>query len=644
MCAIAGCVGSRAASVPAEWLAGMAASLRHRGPDDHGFLQWDGENPPTCGRGLARGGTQVGLVHQRLSILDLSDAGWQPMMSRDGRFAIVFNGEIYNYVELREKLESAGHEFRSTGDTEVLLAAFTEWGEEAITQLVGMFAFAILDTSTRTLTLARDPFGIKPLYYTTWPGGFAFASEIKALLELPIVRRGAAPGTLHEYLRFGRFGGADGTFFDQIRQLPAGHSVSLSLDTLPDVNPRQYWAPPSRRGSDLTFDEARERLRELFLESIALHLRSDVPVGVALSGGIDSSAIVSAVRAVGGPDVDIRAFSFIAAGTSLSEERWVDLQTQASGTVTKKICPPPADLARDVDVLIRAQDEPFGSTSIYAQYRVFSLAADAGVKVMLDGQGADELLGGYQFYLWARVASLLREGNHTAALGLARAARTLPGAPTPSTALARGAWGALPPSARTTARRSIGRWSGGDRWLHREWFQARGLGAADYPSDRTLSDTLIRDLTRDALPGLLRYEDRNSMAFSIESRVPFLTPQIADLVFRLPESYLISRDGTSKCVFRAAMRGLVPDAILDRRDKIGFGTPEREWLHVLRTWVDDVLASADQRAIGCLDLAAVRHEWARVVEGRSAFGWHVWRWINLIRWVQLYDIDLADGS
>jgi len=643
MCGIAGCVVSSPGVVRREWLSSMAASLAHRGPDDSGFLQWS-SGSPSAGRSPDLPPGQVGMVHQRLAILDLSEHGWQPMRSHDGARHMVYNGEIYNYVELRDELVRAGHQFRSSGDSEVLLAALTEWGPAALNRLVGMFALAVLDTERRTLLLARDPFGIKPLYYATWPGGMAFASEIKALLELPDVSRRASLRAVHDYLRGGALAGNDDTFFADVHQLAPGHFVTIALDAPERFTAHRFWSPPVERDLDLSFAEAAEQLRELFVDSVRLHLRSDVPIGTALSGGIDSSAVVAAVRAVGGADVDIRTFSYIADDPALTEEHWVDLQAGAASAKSTKVCPPVGDLVRDLDRLIRVQDEPFGSTSIYAQYRVFGLAAEAGVKVMLDGQGADEMLAGYQPYVPARVASLLRSGRPGAALRLARAASRNPGSAGAATISGKGAMSLLPAAAAKLARERFGTDNGADRWIAAEWFAARNISPTMPRADNSLSAALLRDFGRDSLPGLLRYEDRNSMAFSIESRVPFLTTQLAEFVFRLPESHLIDRDGTSKSVFRAAMRGLVPDSILGRKDKIGFATPERQWMQALRPWVGNVFADADAAAIPVLHLAEVRRELDNVLDGRSAFGWHVWRWINLIRWSELYAVDLTSAG
>lgn len=628
MCGIAGILG-RERGVPDAPL----RSLAHRGPDDSG---WSRHLPHA-----SPGACHSVLLHRRLSILDLSAAGHQPMTSSDGHLTIVFNGEIYNYRELRDELRSLGSAFHTETDTEVLLQAYARWGSACLRKLIGMFAFAIKDEQRRVLFLARDFFGIKPLYYVRSHGTgdeaiFAFASEIKALLDwLPIARTVDAE-RLYDYLRFGRTDHGERTMFREVHQVPAAHYLEVPLDRPMSGEPTRYWDVPHDSPIDISLDEAAARVRELFLRNIQLHLRSDVPVGAALSGGIDSSAIVAAMRVVDS-NAEIHAFSYIADDPAVSEEQWVDLVARHAGAIVHKVRANPEDLVADLDRLIHTQDEPFGSTSIYAQYRVFGLARQHGIKVMLDGQGADEMLAGYRFFMPARLASLLRRGQFLAAHRFASRATALPGM--------RGRLRLWLQAARslspTFLANAAERWRTPD-WLNARWFAERGISLAPppgAPSADCLLDDLRQSVTATSLPMLLRYEDRNSMAASIESRVPFLTPDFADLVLRLPEEYLVSNEGTTKNVFRAAMRGIVPDTILDRRDKIGFATPERDWLRTLRPWVEQALSCEQARRIPALRLEAVHRDWQAALSGRAAFDFRIWRWVNLIRWAERYHVE-----
>ncbi len=643
MCGIVGLIFTSPRDKVAERASAMLSRLKHRGPDDHGWLCYS-RSVKRAGRGeLPFVPMEAVMLHRRLSILDLSEAGWQPMSTPDGRYAIVYNGEIYNYLEVRVELERRGHVFDSRSDTEVLLHAYVEWGPYALQRLVGMFAFGILDMQARRLFLARDHAGIKPLYYVSLANGFAFASEIKALLELPEVDRQVNPQRLYDYLRFGLTDHGGETLFARVRQLPSAHYLEVALDHPADLQPVCYWSIDLTQRQEVSFEKAAQHLRDLFLESVRLHMRSDVPVGAALSGGIDSSSIVMTMRHLLGSRLDLHTFSYIADEPSRSEERWVDRVGRAAGAIVHKVCPNPQDLVTELDDLIAAQDEPFGSTSIYAQRRVFRLAGDAGIKVMLDGQGADELLGGYRLYLPARLASLMRQGQWGKAL------RFLPNAlgqtDSGGARLVFQAGGLLlPRSLHEPAMRLVGE-NLTPSWLNANWFWERGVIRRSFWKSngrQLLRDQLHRTVVETSLPMLLRYEDRNSMSFSIESRVPFLTPALINFCLTLPEEYIISDDGTSKAVFRQAMRGIVPDAILDRRDKIGFATPEESWLTFQRPWVDRVLRSETARRVHSLNLEAVMREWHAIVDQGKRFDFRVWRWINTIRWAERYQVSFTD--
>jgi asparagine synthase (glutamine-hydrolysing) len=635
MCGIAGFLGSGV-----EASTGPLATLAHRGPDDSGWVTHDAHPAGARFHSL--------LLHRRLSILDLSEAGHQPMANADAGHTIVFNGEIYNYRELRGELQSLGCTFRTQTDTEVLLQAYATWGPACLRRLIGMFAFAIRDERRRVLFLARDFFGMKPLYYvqgrlTPNPspegrGGivFAFASEIKALLDWLPLRRTVQPQRLYEYLRWGCTDHGGETLWSEILQVPAAHYLEIPLDRPGVAQPVRYWNLPAGDTLDLSFDEAARRLREMFLHNVGLHLRSDVPVGAALSGGIDSSAIVAAMRVVE-PNADIHAFSYIADDPAVSEERWAELVGAQAQAVVHKVWANPDELLSDFDHLIYTQDEPFGSTSMYAQYCVFRAARQAGITVMLDGQGADEMLAGYAQYAPARLGALVRRGRWIEACRFAANASVLSGG---RLKLWLHAARLLLP---VLGKRLIGRWLM-PAWLNPAWFRRHGVCFHPDSAPRQLlglHEELRQSVSATSLPQLLRYEDRNSMASSIESRLPFLTPDLAEFLLRLPAEYILGRDGTTKRVFRQAMRGIVPDPILDRRDKIGFATPEKRWLTALRPWVEAALASERARSIGALDVAAVQRDWQAVLAGRVKFDFRIWRWVNLIRWADRFNVDFG---
>lgn len=641
MCGIAGILQANGRPVDPSILRAMSRAIAHRGPDDVGFLGWSPPRKVRIERSVSDlGPHQVGLIHQRLSILDLSESGWQPMASADRRYYISFNGEIYNYLELQAELKQLGFQPKSHSDTEVLLAAYVQWGAAALPKLVGMFAFAIFDSHERTLFLARDSFGIKPLYYSASEQTFAFASEIPALLKHPAISRQVNPQTLYYYLHNGHTDHTSATLFSAIQQVPPGHSLTVSLARPGRPQLKRYWSlQQSPQPLDLSFSEAAEQLRERFLDNIRLHLRSDVPVGTALSGGIDSSAIVSAMRHLEGPSLQIHTFSYVADDPAFSEESWVDQVGLHANTIVHKVRATPQDLIRDLDILIRSQGEPFGSTSIYAQYKVFQLAKVNGIKVMLDGQGADELLGGYRPYLAARLATLLGQGHLRQAVLFAQRASKLSGCSW-KYLLTRAMGLLLPEAWAERAKGLVGRQQQLP-WLNAEWLAAHNIQPlpgrlSQHP--QVLHEQLARALTVTSVPMLLRYEDRNAMIHSVESRVPFLTPDFANFIFSLPESYIIDAHATSKSVFREAMRGIAPDAVLNRTDKIGFATPEQRWLREMQPWFESVLKSDRARSIPALNMPAVHQEFDAIVTGRQPFDFRVWRWVNLIRWSDCFDV------
>jgi asparagine synthase (glutamine-hydrolysing) len=555
------------------------------------------------------------------------------MTSADGRFVLVFNGEIYNYRELRQALETRGCQFRSVSDTEVLLQAWIEWGEAALPRFVGMFAFVLLDRRTGDLHGARDAFGIKPLYYRADSEGLAFASEVPALRAMRPHPVELDWQTSYDYLVHGRYEAGERTFFRDVLAVPPGQCFRYSFGSR-EMSLRSWWRPTIAVAPRLSFDDAAEALKNRLLDSVRLHLRSDVPLGAALSGGVDSSAIVGCMRHLE-PDVPIHTFSFIAANSAVSEEQWVDQVNTGTGATAHKVFIQPSELVADLDDMIATQGEPFGSTSIYAQYRVFKLAREHGVTVTLDGQGADELCGGYVGYPGPRVRSLLDEGQWAGAVAFLRDWGRWPGR-----AGLEGFKAAVAEYTSDSAYQALRRMNGADvcpPWLDGRVLADGGvvlrfpreLPAQTAPGRRLVAE-LARSLHGVGLPGLLRHGDRNSMRFSVESRVPFLTTELADFLLTLPEEYLVSPQGETKHLLRRAMRGLVPDEILDRRDKIGFATPEQAWLLQMapqvREWLryplnlpffrqDEVLKAFDQ-----------------VVAGQRPFSWQVWRWINFTRW------------
>lgn len=616
MCGICGIV---APGRPPEEQAAIAMSERiaHRGPD--GFGTYVGEG--------------AALAFRRLAIIDLSDAGLQPFASPDGRYQLLHNGEIYNYLELRTELEGLGHSFRSATDTEVLLAAYVEWGEGCLERLVGMWAIAIWDAREQRLFASRDRFGIKPFYYRYTNGRLSFASEPKAFAADPYARLTANPRAIADYLTQSYLDDTDDTFFTGIHRLLPGHSLTLDHSGL---RIRRYWRLEPR---DAPQGDPVEAVHEAFLDSVRLHLRSDRAVGSCLSGGIDSSAVVGAVShflRAGGDEADAvgtQQQTF----TAFFDERGYDERPYAEAVVDRTGAEPhwitfdDDQLMHDLPAVVAAQDEPFGSSSMVAQWYVMRAAKEAGLVVMLDGQGGDEVFAGYRAFVGARLADLLAHGQ----LGeLRRELRAFSGVHSPValvTSLAR----PFAPERVTLAVRARGR--GAAPLLHPNLRHVDGQRDATHSA---FSERLRRQqeliLTRRGLPELLRYEDRNSMAHSLEARVPFLDHRLVELAFSLPGDELI-RNGRTKDIVRRALADLLPPSVAARRDKLGFVTPERRWFRgALGAFATDVFASPEMRDRGFVNADAAQRRLARHRAGEIDAGMELWRVLNVELWARTY--------
>lgn len=602
------------------------SSLAHRGPNDSGLERF------SCNR------DSVFLGQTRLSIIDLSFAGHQPMHSGCGRYSIVFNGEIYNYKELREELRSLGYKFLSDTDTEILLYCWAAWGAVCLSRLRGMFSFVIFDKVECKLFCIRDAFGIKPFFYKLDGDNFLFASELPAIRALLPSSPNLNLQRAYDYLVTGRYDNRSDTFFHGVYHLLPGHLMVINVGEPIQPLQQRWWWPSIMENNEISFEDAAEQCRVMFLRNVRQHLRSDVPLGAALSGGVDSSAIVCAIRHLE-PDMPIHTFTYVARDSNIDEEMWADRVISYTKAIPHKIFVQPENLVDDIDDMIRSQGEPFCSTSIYAQYRVFKLARDCGITVTLDGQGADELLAGYQGYPGPTMHSLIESGDFRYLIKFFKNWSNIPGH---SKALGIQSLIAefVPDNLRGVALSLIGR-DPAPSWLDLSYLEDNGVvpvwrSAYQKSSESTrrrLVSALRENLTGNGLNALLRHADRNSMRWSIESRVPFLTTDFAEYVLSLPEHYLISRNGQTKHIFRAAMKGIVPEDIMFRKDKIGFATPEREWLrHVgekVYSWLEPAGELPFLKEKKCID------EVRAMINGKTQFNFRAWRLINYCRWYEL---------
>jgi asparagine synthase (glutamine-hydrolysing) len=602
----------------------------HRGPD---------------GKGLRRFDTPAGqlvLGHRRLSIYDPTPAGAQPMSYADDRYVVVFNGAIYNFLEIRSELTKLGFAFATRSDTEVLLAAYAAWGPDCASRFNGMFVFALWDQHTRQLVVARDRFGEKPLHQARTNGGLAFASEIGQLLAMAPELARLDRGRAGDFLNFGIVDAGDQTFFAPIRRFPAAHIATLDLGNPAavhdDLRPRRYWSPPAVDPALARPEHAAEALAPAFARAVDLRLAADVPVGACLSGGLDSTYITRTadrLRGAAAPFICVSAV-FDAndlSGASLSERPYIEAALSGGNFAPHVIAPDDKTVADAFDAIVRAQGEPFASASICVQYFVFAEARRAGVKVMLDGQGADELFAGYAGMIGPRLADLAFGGD---VAGWRREWNALgaPGGDLGHNELFRHTYSAaLPESGRRRLAALRGRWPP-KRML------APSLPppppSRDGPGKR-LDGVVRRLLSTASLPGLLRYEDRNAMAHGVESRLPFLDADVADLALRMPGSAKIA-SGEMKRVLRLAAAPVTPEIILRRRRKLGFAAPQDLWLagalgehardtlHVARRSWGDIIDSA---AIDGLDTQIGAYAEA----GARAF-----RVLSFVRWAEVHGV------
>ncbi|WP_243372118.1 asparagine synthase (glutamine-hydrolyzing) [Microvirga solisilvae] len=615
------------------------AIVAHRGPDGEG---WETRSSPTG---------PVALGHRRLAIIDTSEAGLQPFSDRSGRFLLTYNGEIYNYRELREELIALGDTFHTHTDTEVLLAAWQRWGESALHRFVGMFAFVIWDEREKKLFAVRDRFGIKPLYWVEGQGGVAFASEIKQLLDLPGGERRMNLPRVHDFLVGGMSNHTAETMYAGIRQLRGGEWAMVDAQNSGGVRVTvRRWHDIGRPSiPSMSSKQAAETFRDLMEQSIRLHLRADVPVGACLSGGLDSSAIVGLMaRILPEEHQGLHTVSACFTDKSVDERPYMEAVVRATDATPHYVFPKPEDVIDHAGLITWHQDEPFASTSIIAQWCVFSEAQRAGIKVMLDGQGSDEILAGYNFCYPYHLAHLVRQMRLGAFISTLNARRREQGRAFASQ-LAQVAF-ALAPRTLSDAMFKVH----SERLKH-GWLDTGVLNAIGrQPSPlRTAAESLGLPSPTDVaslcdvmtygsnLPMLLQWEDRNSMAHSIEARVPFLDHRLVEFALGLEAEHKLAGAETKK-VLRQALSDVLPQEVRDRRDKLGFATPESNWLKgPLRLLIEDGVTKTLETCPDLLNGAGVRRMLDEFLKGRDALGSTLWRVVNLGIWADRFRVTVA---
>lgn len=639
MCGIGGIIqkGESYKDLVAD-LTRMATVLHHRGPDDEGFFFMHADYSSVHCFGSKTTSESIdsydlkpisdtvnpvlGLLHKRLSILDTSCLGHQPMIGSDNKYVVIHNGEIYNFLELRNELQHKGFTFKSNTDTEVLLAAYQVWGKAMLSKLNGMWAFAIYDTINKIIFFARDRFGVKPLYYLNTKKAFAFASEIKGLTESSIIQSNRVnQKSVSDYFFKTKYEPIGETFFEGIQELKAGHYMEYQLNTH-ELNISQYykletterWENPNAEA----FQKYVKGIQEKLIDSINLRLRSDVTIGACLSGGIDSSVIVSYIQ----QKQEIQTFTssfkdeggeqfFAKEVMKGHEENWHQSFPSAEG------------FKNQLEELVYTQDQPFYNTSTFAQYELMKLVKSKGIKVTLDGQGADELLAGYSRSYYEFIREAYAKGAYSKVANLLFSTGN-------KFADKKG-------FLKDTIKRNINlqKWHPYYEYYNEEFFNNQSLGYEDVNTRPSLNRHLVEEFSGDVLKGIFRTADRNSMQFSVENRMPFADDvALIEYAFSIPSVYKV-RGTTNKVLLREAFKHILPAKIYNRKDKVGFYTPEQHWIKQLDNELFEYLTPELE---GYINVGALRKDWKKILGNPSMNSGWVWRALNFAIWKKVYSL------
>ena len=637
MCGIFGFIGPKPYKVTRTFANKISSLMHLRGPNATGFYGYNAGTGKTFLQSTVsyEGAWNVFFMHKRLSILDLDTHSNQPMQTGCGRYVLIFNGEIYNYKTLRQTLEQQGVTFQTDCDTEVLLQYLIHGGVENLQKLEGMFSFAFFDRVENKCILARDPYGIKPLYVFKATDFFAFSSRIDCLLELPGCGREANIKQCINYLVLQNIGYDPTTVLKDIVRIKPGYITTLQTrDNRLSCETHEYfrWESPDNTKNHPDFNTCVQTVRRLLEESVEKHLASDVPVCCNLSGGIDSSGITAIASRL---HPNLTAFTYQADDPKIDESGYAECVAKHCNIRLIKVKIQPTDVEKDFDRYILQQEELFGSASNYASYKVFEEQKKQGFTVSLNGQGGDEVFTGYGSYLpsavgeafisrqWRRVWGLFRNSADKIQLIGFLVDRMLDRLP----------------MFQVTLRRLYQRWRyyGFEPYALKEYLLL-------YPSKSySLREAIDQKLKVTSIPHLLRSDDKNAMAFSIENRVPFLWDPLVQFAHILPEEYLISNDGWQKFVLRKAIEDLVPKEIAWRKDKIGYAPTQSRWLLANASFVTHILSSKVLDKLPGIRAEIVRAHWKKIAGKNRADGWRsdiIWRYISLIRWMELFRISV----
>jgi asparagine synthase (glutamine-hydrolysing) len=604
MCGICGIINFDQRPVEEPKLRKMMVTMKHRGPDDEGVCLH----------------SNVGLGFVRLSILDLSPAGHQPMVDSSDRYVVVFNGEIYNYIELRDELKQLGVEFNTEGDTEVLLKSYVQYGEACLDKFNGMFAFVILDKQTGNVFGARDRFGVKPFYYYSDDSNLLFASEIPPILAVYGQKNKANEQLVFDFLTFNRTDHTEQTFFENIQKLQHGCCFSIKAGVF---EIKKWYDLRNHIGKEKGDPD---RFKDLLTSAVKLRMRSDVPVGVCLSGGLDSSAITSIIAGeLQHPEIN--AFSAVYdKGVKADESAFIDLYKGILPNMYK-ITPTAESLFADLNNFVRIHAEPIPSTGPYAQYVVMKLAHEH-VTVTLDGQGADEQLGGYHYFYGFYFKDLLKKFKLFTLLKECLAYYQVHHS---IYAFKTFLYFLMPKESKTKL-------SVNDRgFLSKDFVEKLSQNNSstvvnDLYASKSLNEALLNHFEF-KLEHLLKWNDRNSMAYSLESRTPFLDYRLVEYTLSIDSASII-KNGFTKSILRESLRNILPEKIRVRRDKIGFATPQDEWYRteMFQKFILDLLQSDSFKQRNLINPEVAMALYKKHLNRNIDISKEIWKWIHLELW------------
>ncbi len=595
----------------------MTDIIPHRGPNGWDTYTWN----------------NVALGHRRLSIIDLSECGKQPMHYHD-KYVITYNGEVYNYIELRKELCAAGYSFHSQSDTEVMLAAYDYWGIDCLSHFNGMFALALLDKEKNQLFCARDRFGIKPFYYFETKDYFAFASEIKQFTVLDGWQAVANKERLYEFLQFGLQDHTHETLFENVYQLKGGHFLLYDLSA--KTKKIQQWYDVAKPHAAVNSNVPAEKIfKELFNSSVGLRLRADVKVGSCLSGGLDSSSVVLTVneqlRQLNKEELQ-ETVSSCFENKKYDEQQYIQTVVEKADCINHKVFPNLSELYNQLDDIVWHQDEPFESTSIFAQWEVFKKARQQNITVMLDGQGADELLAGYHSYYGTYFWELIKKGKFKKFAAEKKALKKI-GLYSNTFIWKEIIKNAVPLSVWLLIKKKGKKEKS---WINYQYKKTQDV--ADDISFDSVRQMSYSQLTSSNLPKLLHWEDRDSMAFSIEARVPFLDYRLAEYIYNLPPDKKIN-NGITKSVLRNAMKDVLPQQVLNRKDKMGFVTPEEVWIKEHAATIEQDLQKAIETSNGFIN-QHILDKFENVIANKEKFDFTTWRVLCFAKWVEVFKVKI----